>query len=209
MLPGALPSARIMRFGYRSAWFGPANVATKKTLVQDVAQMLLKGLENCRDASQPKSLGTLPLLTRIFKDPARPLLFVAHSFGGHVLMYALRRSFENPNNWSNPFASTAGIAFLGTPFRGRRGMLLNDMVRTIKEAHPDYQVWPESMELSVPENPFLTENVKRFLEARVRKALIPISCFYEDSPSPIGKVLQSNYPLEAEKRVSLMRRNSA
>ena len=116
-------------------------------------------------------------------------------------MYALRRSFDNPEQWSNPFASTAGIVFLGTPFRGRPGMLLSDMVRTIKEAHPDYQVWPESMEFSVPGNPFLTENVERFLEARVRRALIPIWCFYENSPSPIGKVLQSNDPMEAERRV--------
>lgn len=54
MLPRNLPNARILRFGYRSAWFGPANLETKKTLVQDVAKMLLKGLEHCRDASQPE-----------------------------------------------------------------------------------------------------------------------------------------------------------
>ena len=151
----------------------------------------------------------LSLLTSLLKDPTRPLLFVAHSFGGHVLIHALRRSFDNPNKWSNPFASTAGIIFLGTPFRGRRGMLLSDMIEIIKEAHPDYQIWSEPMKMSVPENPFLTVNVKRFLEARVGKALIPISCFYETRPSPVGKVLQSNDPVKIRRRVSLMFRNSA
>ena len=151
----------------------------------------------------------LPLLTEIPKDPARPLLFIAHSFGGHVLIHALRRSFDNPDKWSNPFASTAGIVFLGTPFRGRHGMLLNDMIKIIKEANPDYQVWPESMELSIPENPFLTENVKRFLEARVGKALIPLSCFYETLPSPVGKVLQSNDRVKSRLRVCLMLRSLA
>lgn len=82
-----------------------------------------------------------------------------------------------------------GIVFLETPFRGRRRMLLSDMIKIIKEANPDYQVWPESIKLSIPENPFLTKNVKRFLEARVRKALIPIAYFYKTLPSPIGKIL--------------------
>ena len=86
-------------------------------------------------------------------------------------------------------------------------MLLSDMIKTIKEANPDYQIWPESMKFSVPENPFLTENVKRFLEARVGKALIPISCFYETLPSPLGKVLKSNEPVKTRQRVSLMLRN--
>ena len=52
MLPHKLSNIRIMRFGYKSQWFGPGNVDTKKTLVSDVARMLLKELEYCRDVSQ-------------------------------------------------------------------------------------------------------------------------------------------------------------
>lgn len=144
----------------------------------------------------------LPLLINLLKDPTRPLLFVAHSFGGHVVMYALRRSFDNPDRWLNPFVSTAGLIFLGTPFRGRYGMSLGDMVKTIMEDNPEYQVWPETMELSVPESPFLTEVVKRFQETRVKNNSIPIECFYETLPSPIGKVLQSKDPVKAAKKVS-------
>ena len=60
MLPQKLPYARIMRFGYKSEWFGSEKVETKKTLVQDVAKALLKGLEHCRDVSQPKCIIRLP-----------------------------------------------------------------------------------------------------------------------------------------------------
>ena len=146
----------------------------------------------------PHVLGTLPLLIKSIKDPTRPLLFIAHSFGGHVVMYALRHSFDHPDRWSNPFVSTAGIIFLGTPFRGRSGTL-SDMIKAIKEAHPEYQVWQETMELSVPENPFLTENVDQFLESRVKRGPIPIQCFYEVLPSPTGKLWQINDP---ERKVS-------
>ena len=52
MLPRDIPKARIMRFGYKSEWFGPVEAETKKTLVPDVAQMLLTGLEDCRDVSR-------------------------------------------------------------------------------------------------------------------------------------------------------------
>ena len=119
-------------------------------------------------------------------------------------MYALRHSFEHPDEWLNPFASTAGLVFLGTPFRGRQGMQLSDMIRRIKEAHPDYQIWQETMDMSVPDNPFLLETVHRFLETRVDKRFIPICCFYETLPSPLGKVLQSNDTGKAAEKVSSM-----
>ena len=52
MLPSKLSNARIMRFGYRSEWFGPVEAETKKTAVPDVAEALLTGLEHCRDVSR-------------------------------------------------------------------------------------------------------------------------------------------------------------
>lgn len=52
MLPRNLPNARIMRFGYRSEWFGPVDAETKKTAVPDVAEALLTGLKHCRDVSR-------------------------------------------------------------------------------------------------------------------------------------------------------------
>ena len=57
MLPRKLPNARIMRFGYRSEWFGPVDAETKKTLVPDVAELLLTGLKHCRDVSRLGYIG--------------------------------------------------------------------------------------------------------------------------------------------------------
>ena len=52
MLPKAVPTARIMRFGYESGWYGTAKDEPKKTHVVDVAEMLLKQLELHRRVSQ-------------------------------------------------------------------------------------------------------------------------------------------------------------
>jgi hypothetical protein len=52
MLPKAVPTARIMRFGYESSWYGSDKDEPKKTYVADIAEMLLKGLEIHRRVSQ-------------------------------------------------------------------------------------------------------------------------------------------------------------
>lgn len=57
MLPHKLLNARIMRFGYRSEWFGPENVETKKTLVSDVVELLLRELKHYREVSQLECIG--------------------------------------------------------------------------------------------------------------------------------------------------------
>lgn len=119
-------------------------------------------------------------------------------------MYALRKSFDSPKLWTNPFDSTAGLVFLGTPFRGRQRVSLSDMIKTMRKAHPDHQIWQETMETSVPSNPFLLETVSQFLKARVVRSLIPIACFYESLPSPIWKTLRINDPEKEKKKVSLL-----
>lgn len=66
MLPKAIPSARIMRFGYESGWYGDAKDEPKKTHVFDVAEMLLKQLELHRRVSQ-SSILTYILLRHAFR----------------------------------------------------------------------------------------------------------------------------------------------
>lgn len=55
MLPKDVPNARIMRFGYRSAWYGTSTSESgvpRKTFVADVALGLLKQLQIQREVSE-------------------------------------------------------------------------------------------------------------------------------------------------------------
>ncbi|ETS85342.1 hypothetical protein PFICI_03367 [Pestalotiopsis fici W106-1] len=174
MLPKAVPNARIMRFGYESGWYGTAKDQPKQTYISDVAEMLLKQLELHR------------------RDTTRPIIFIAHSYGGLVLMQALRSSFENSNKWSNFFRRTAGLIFFGTPFRGRRGLSLDQIVKAVAQYNPDFEIYPETMALSVEANPYLQHIVDRYTETRRGQHPIPLWCFYETKPSPISKTLRNN-----------------
>jgi len=109
-----------------------------------------------------------------------------------VLMQALRSSSENPDKWSNPFRYTAGLLFFGTPFRGRRGLSLEEIVKAVAQSDPDLQIYKETMALSVEENPYLQDIVDRYTETRRRDHPTPLWCFYETSPSPISKTLRNN-----------------
>ncbi|KAI1176507.1 hypothetical protein F4777DRAFT_546544 [Nemania sp. FL0916] len=175
MLPKSVPNARIMRFGYQSGWWSPKeNGEPKKTFVNDVAEMLLRELEFHR------------------YNITRPIIFIAHSYGGLVLIHALRRSFDDPAMWSNPFRCTAGLIFFGTPFRGRFGLSLKEMVEAIAKRNPEAKIYSETMALSVEENPYLRDIVYRYTETRRVDHPIPLCCFYETDPSPIGKMLRNN-----------------
>lgn len=66
MLPTVAPNARIMRYGYQSWWFGDGAMRQK---VSTVAQRLLLALRRKRE-----------------EHPFRPLLFIAHCFGGLVVL---------------------------------------------------------------------------------------------------------------------------
>ncbi|KAH8689728.1 hypothetical protein GQ44DRAFT_720443 [Phaeosphaeriaceae sp. PMI808] len=70
MLPAVVPNARIMRYGYQSQWFGEEVMRQK---VSTVAQRLLLALRRKRE-----------------KDLFRPLLFIAHCFGGLVVLKVSR-----------------------------------------------------------------------------------------------------------------------
>jgi len=74
MLPAAFPDANIFRFGYASNWFGDDRLDTRPEIV---AEKLLNKLCAARQ-----------------REPERSLIFVAHSFGGLVLVkVGLRRSY--------------------------------------------------------------------------------------------------------------------
>ncbi|KAF2743236.1 hypothetical protein M011DRAFT_411005, partial [Sporormia fimetaria CBS 119925] len=73
MLPAIVGEVRIMRYGYTSAWFGENSM---KTRVRDIATRLLDSLTDARE-----------------ECPERPLIFIAHCFGGLVTMEAALREY--------------------------------------------------------------------------------------------------------------------
>lgn len=54
--------------------------------------------------------------------PNRPLIFVASCYGGLILAKALLYAANRHSPYSHVLDATCGIIFLGTPFRGSRGV---------------------------------------------------------------------------------------
>lgn len=116
------------------------------------------------------------------------------------------------------FSSTAGLVFFGTPFRGRAGHKLEEWIERLKlspttkyheagETRQSPKIWPETMSTSVPGNPYLRDMVLQFGETRRGDYPIPLWCFYEEEPSPVGKLVGDeswgNYYLVPEDTATL------
>lgn len=85
MLPAVAPNARIMRYGYESDWFGEGAVRQKTSTV---AQRMLLALKRKRKVRTTyKILYIIANLKTCDKGfPSRPLIFIAHCFGGLVVL---------------------------------------------------------------------------------------------------------------------------
>lgn len=95
MLPHVVPTARIMRYGYHSAWFGDEKLFTSP---REISSELLQALKEERASC-----------------PRRPLIVIAHSFGGLVVMQMLLKARDQ---YPEIYTSITGLIFFGTPFRG-------------------------------------------------------------------------------------------
>ncbi|KAF2013431.1 hypothetical protein BU24DRAFT_317004, partial [Aaosphaeria arxii CBS 175.79] len=116
MLPAVAPHARIMRYGYQSQWFGEGAMRQNASTV---SQRLRKALRRKRE-----------------ECPSRPLIFIAHCFGGLVV---LKADAYQDDEWRSSLASTAGLIFLGTPFRGAEGMKLIEMFDAARREYDEDQ----------------------------------------------------------------------
>ncbi|CAI7665531.1 unnamed protein product [Penicillium glandicola] len=103
LLKEDLPQARIMTFGYNTNVQQGYHAVNQGNIFSH-ARNLLYEIEAKRR-----------------KDPARRLIFVAHSLGGILVKEALRRSEHDPDGAIRKiYSSTIGIFFFGTPHRGSR-----------------------------------------------------------------------------------------
>ncbi|KAF1348304.1 hypothetical protein EJ07DRAFT_141923 [Lizonia empirigonia] len=119
MLPALALNARIMRYGYQSQWFGKEIMQQNVSIV---AEQLLGALRRKR------------------KDVSlRPLLFVAHCFGGLVVLKTLVIAQQFQKDWPGVFKSTTGLIFFGTPFRGAEGMNQMEMLEAARREYHDDQ----------------------------------------------------------------------
>ncbi|KAF2472617.1 uncharacterized protein BDR25DRAFT_284166 [Lindgomyces ingoldianus] len=169
MLPTVAPYARIMRYGYQSQWFGEGAMRQKASTV---ARRLLLALQRKRKEC-------------LF----RPLIFVAHCFGGLVVLKALLEAQQDENGWPGVFVSTTGLIFFGTPFRGAEGMTQMEMLEAARMEYRDDEVQPEVLKILEPGNEFLQEVVDQFGKTRRLANMAQVACFYELKSSNVGKIV--------------------
>ena len=122
LIPTALPTARVLVYGYDTNVRHSLGTPISKNSVYDISYDLLKSLEAERRS-----------------DSARPLVFVAHSLGGIVVKEVLRRShgFEVYHiHLRQIYESTAAIIFFGTPHGGAdpRGLLEHIAEKVVRAA---------------------------------------------------------------------------
>lgn len=98
MLPTEVPSARIMTFGYESAWAFSNSVAG----IEHKARDLLNRLSAKRNDDTYR----------------RPIVFICHSLGGIVVKKALILAHQKSSDFHDILTNTKAIAFLAVPHKG-------------------------------------------------------------------------------------------
>ncbi|KAF5003679.1 hypothetical protein FDECE_9789 [Fusarium decemcellulare] len=169
-LPSKNPKARLLTYGY-DAYTVRRTVASSNRLIDHASNMLtdLTAVRSSDDAA------------------TRPLIFVAHSFGGIVCKAAIIKSRNNPEpHLRSIFEHTRGIAFMGTP---HRGSWLADWARI--PAHVLGQVKSTNyslLDVLQTNNQYLESIQDGFLsmlrQVRESGRDLQITCFFEELPMP-------------------------
>ncbi|CAN9196124.1 unnamed protein product [Alternaria alternata] len=165
MLPAIAPHARIMRYGYQSQWFGEGAMRQNASIL---AQRLLLALRRKRE-----------------EYPHRPLLFIAHCFGGLVVLRCSARRERVAWHIRIDYRSL----FLGTPFRGAEGMSQVEMLAAAQREYQQDEIQPEVLNILEPGNEFLQEVVDQFGRTRKQANKAHVACFYELKTSDIGRIV--------------------
>ncbi|KAF2176599.1 hypothetical protein K469DRAFT_678515 [Zopfia rhizophila CBS 207.26] len=169
MLPSVASNARVLRYGYESQWFGKNAIRQKASTV---AERLLLALKRERE-----------------EFPYRPMIFIAHCFGGLVLLKALLEARHHVDEWPGIFDSTTGLIFFGTPFRGAEGMTQTEMLEAARTAYNEDQVEEEVLKILEPGNEFLQDLVDQFGKIQSKPNKAQVACLYELKPSNVGAIV--------------------
>ncbi|KAI1214605.1 uncharacterized protein F4807DRAFT_3196 [Annulohypoxylon truncatum] len=161
MLPAAVPNARIMAYSYESRW----HIDAPKTHLGLLGEELARTLHGVRA-----------------KELDRPILFIAHSLGGLVVMHSLLYADRTDDLKYLPL-KTIGFVALGTPFRGTRMQSLAKIVSRLLSFLGSNDKVIDDLGL---DNESLTEKVHEFCQLR-NKLQIPSWCFIEQLESDYGE----------------------
>jgi protein SERAC1 len=166
LLPGEVPSARILAWGYET-------LTTRDISTDERAGLSLHGrdLLFCLHKERPTE---------------RPLMFVAHSLGGLIVKETLRRSqVSGETELQDVSKSTKSVIFLGTPHRlgsgfANLGEQIYSIASTILQTNTTYaplRAWGfDKPELELGRQSFLIQwhqqkfAVKTFQESRLTMA---------------------------------------
>ncbi|PHH78845.1 hypothetical protein CDD80_6135 [Ophiocordyceps camponoti-rufipedis] len=161
MLPQVVERSRIIAYKYNSKWYSNA----PKVRLQTCGEELVHQLHLFRKES-----------------PRRPLILIGHSLGGNVILQALLFA-NDEDSYKYLTEATAGLVFLGTPFRGTKWQpFLNGLAHLFGLADSHDGI---TKELGFDE-PLLADRLHRFCQLR-NKLNIAVSCFSETLPTDYGR----------------------
>jgi tetratricopeptide (TPR) repeat protein len=156
MLPSLVPDAQIWTFCYNSKWLGEAPIHHLDSLG---IQLLTLIHQNRPESSHQK-----------------PIVFIAHSFGGIILEEALT-SAAIADQYKHILNATTGIIFLGTPFRGstsvEQASLIADAANVL-----GYDSSKTLLSSLTPTSQRLAELLSDFTKTAIAENL-RIVCFFE------------------------------
>jgi hypothetical protein len=104
-------------------------------------------------------------------------------------LQALLEAQQDPDEWPGIFNSTAGLIFLGTPFRGAEGMSYSEMIQAALREYDPEHVQQEALRILEPGNEFLQDLVDAFGKTRSGPNKAQVACFYEMKPSNVGAIV--------------------
>jgi hypothetical protein len=102
---------------------------------------------------------------------------------------ALLEAQQDVNEWPGIFASTTGLIFLGTPFRGAEGMSQVEMLAAAQREYSQDQIQTEVLKILEPGNEFLQDVVDWFGKTRRLAHRAQVACFYELKLSNVGRIV--------------------
>lgn len=173
-LPKDLPKTRVLRFGYDSQWLGRNAI---RVSIKTIADKLLHALRAQRRSCV-----------------SRPIIFIAHCFGGLIVEKALVQAQQMRKTWGLIIDHTVGVAFLGTPHRGSdvatTGPLSQAAIYALIAQYSELRAEPGVLNALDSQHNELQEVSAAFVNIlKDNGSAIQIMCFFEERACEVAKMI--------------------